>query len=164
MVLHTYQCFSLGPSIKKILFAVPLPTHFYPIPKTFLALLESKKICCPVFIRKSRFSHHAAMKEKNMQTKCFSYLPTQPKKKKKLGKSTANKHFLRVALLTATCMIHLFMAKFTACHLKVGNRFFFRLFFKNLFATDIPVLLLLYEMVLRPCCEKKLRKQHLNSI
>ena len=91
---------NIRPSIKNV-FAVPLPNHFqFRYPKRFLAHLENN-FFCPIFIRKSLFSHYAAMKEKtNMQKMC--YLPTQ---RNIQGRGTANKQFFKDGL-TAKLQIY----------------------------------------------------------
>ena len=64
---------------KKNVCCTPTYPLLTPLPKTFLALLENKKtFFCPIFIRKSRFSHYGAMKEKHNMKTCFpTYLPNQ---------------------------------------------------------------------------------------
>ena len=67
----------LRPSIKKCLFAVPLPTHFFPSTQNCFWHFWKIKLFLPHFHQKNRhFPHYAALKGKK---KKFSYLPTQPK-------------------------------------------------------------------------------------
>ena len=62
----------LRPSIKIKLFAVPLPT-FDPYPKLFFGTFGKYNFFFyPIFIRKSQFSHYAALKQ---ETITITYLP-----------------------------------------------------------------------------------------
>ena len=83
------------PSIKPNCLLYPYLPTFNPPTQNFVLELLKKYFFCPIFIRKSRFSHYAAMKETKMQTNVFSYLPTQQKIQ---GRGTASKQSFKNGL------------------------------------------------------------------
>ena len=84
-----------GPSIKIKLFAVPLPTHFFPPTQNFLLhFWKIQPFFNPIFIRKSQFSHYAALKEKKVTKKIY-IIPTYLPNLNIQGRGTANKQFFK---------------------------------------------------------------------
>ena len=81
----------IRPKIKNCLFAVPLPSHFYPpYPKLFLALLEYKSFLAPFSSENHDFLITQQCKKKKYANKIFFLLPYPPSQKIQ-GRGTANK-------------------------------------------------------------------------
>ena len=93
--LHFYYMLgaNLGPKIKNCLFAVPLPTHFYP-PYRKLFWHFWKKKFAPFSSENQDFPIVQQCKKKYAK-KMFSYLPTYPTKKYRVGVQQTN-NFLRM--------------------------------------------------------------------